>query len=72
MQETNELWNWDVAEVFIGSDFTDIKHKEFEVSPQGEWADLDLTLHNPHHEEGWTWNSGLEVLAKIDRQKLVW
>jgi len=29
LQETNELWNWDVAEVFIGSDFTDIKHKEF-------------------------------------------
>ena len=24
------------------------------------------TLHNPHHEEGWTWNSGFEVLAKID------
>ena len=29
--ETNELWNWDVAEVFIGADFTDIRrYKEFE------------------------------------------
>src|SRR6266705_1741874 len=32
--ETNQLWNWDVAEVFIGSDFNDIKrYKEFEISP---------------------------------------
>ena len=39
--ETNELWNWNVAEVFIGSDFKDIKlYKEFEVSPHNEWVDL--------------------------------
>ena len=72
-QETNQLWNWDVAEVFVGSDFTDIKHyKEFEVSPQGEWIDLDVNLHNPHHEEGWTWNSGFEAAARIDPHKQVW
>jgi hypothetical protein len=72
-QETNQLWNWDVAEVFVGSDFADIKHyKEFEVSPQGEWIDLDVDLHNPHHEAGWTWNSGFEAAARIDRQKQVW
>ena len=71
--ETYELWNWDVAEVFIGSDFKDIKHyKEFEVSPQGEWVDLDIDLHNPHHEEGWTWNSGFEVSARIDRAAHIW
>jgi Carbohydrate family 9 binding domain-like len=71
--ETNELWNWDVAEVFIGSDFTDIKrYKEFEVSPQGEWVDLDINLHSPHHEDGWTWNSGFEALAKIDQERHVW
>jgi hypothetical protein len=72
-QETNELWNWDVAEAFIGSDFADIqRYKEFEVSPQGEWVDLDIDLHKPHHEDGWTWNSGFEVLAKIGPQKHVW
>ena len=71
--ETNELWNWDVAEVFIGSDFSDIqRYKEFEVSPQGEWVDLDINLHIPHHEDGWKWNSGFQVLAKIDPQKHVW
>jgi hypothetical protein len=72
-QETNQLWNWDVAEVFVGTDFADIKrYKEFEVSPQGEWIDLDVDLHNPHHEEGWTWNSGFESMAKIDATKHVW
>jgi hypothetical protein len=72
-RETNELWNWDVAEVFLGSDFADIeRYKEFEVSPQGEWVDLDIDLHNPYHEEGWMWNSGFEVLARIDAQKHVW
>ncbi len=72
-QETNRLWNWDVAEVFVGSDFADIKHyKEFEVSPQGEWIDLDINLHNPHHEEGWTWNSGFEAAARIDPQQHIW
>ena len=72
-RETNELWNWDVAEVFIGIDFKDIKHyKEFEISPQGEWIDLDIDLHKPHHEEGWVWNSGFEVSALIDRVAHVW
>jgi hypothetical protein len=71
--ETNELWNWDVAEVFIGSDFNDIRrYKEFEISPQGEWVDLDINLHQPHHEEGWTWNSGFEVSARIDRTNRIW
>jgi hypothetical protein len=71
--ETNELWNWDVAEVFIGSDFNEIRrYKEFEVSPQGEWVDLDIDLRKPHHGEGWKWNSGFEVSARIDRPRSVW
>ena len=72
-QETNQLWNWDVAEVFLGSDFQDIqRYKEFEISPQGEWIDLDIDLHKPHHEEGWTWNSGFEVRARIDPATHTW
>jgi len=71
--ETYELWNWDVAEVFIGADFTNIRrYKEFEISPQGEWVDLDIDLHKPHHEEGWTWNSGFEVSARIDQATHIW
>jgi hypothetical protein len=71
--ETNKLWNWDVAEVFIGSDFKNIRrYKEFELSPQGEWLDLDIDLSKPHHEEGWTWNSGFQVAARIDEQAHIW
>lgn len=71
--ETNELWNWNVAEVFIGSDFKDIKrYKEFEVSPHNEWVDLDIDLKKPHHEDGWLWNSGFEHVTRIDNAKHIW
>jgi hypothetical protein len=71
--ETFRLWDWDVAEVFIGSDFQDIRHyKEFEISPQGEWVDLDIDLTKPHHEDGWTWNSGFAVSARIDPAAKIW
>jgi hypothetical protein len=71
--ETYELWNWNVAEVFIGSDFKDIKrYKEFELSPHNEWIDLDIDLNKPHHEEGWKWNSGFEHVTRIDEHNHVW
>jgi len=71
--ETYRLWDWDVAEVFIGSDFRNIRrYREFEISPQGEWVDLDIDLANPHHEEGWTWNSGFVVAARIDSAAKIW
>jgi hypothetical protein len=56
-----------VAEVFIGSNFENIRrYREFEISPQGEWTDLDINLDAPHHEDGWVWNSGFKVSARID------
>ncbi len=71
--ETNELWNWDVAEVFIGSDFKNIKrYREFEVSPRGEWVDLDIDLEKPHPEGGWLWNSGFKVSARVDSSTKTW
>lgn len=71
--ETNHLWDWDVAEVFVGSDFEHIKqYKEFEISPQGEWVDLDIDLDNPKPEGGWLWNSGFVSKARIDSAKKVW
>ena len=71
--ETFQLWNWDVAEVFIGSDFQNIRrYKEFEVSPQGEWVDLNIDLAKPQHEDGWTWFSGFTVAACIDATEKIW
>lgn len=71
--DTNKLWDWDVAEAFIGTDFQDItKYKEFQVSPQGEWVDLaiDRGAHPPQHDTAW--NSGYEVKARLDRDRHVW
>lgn len=71
--ETYGLWRWDVAELFIGTDFQNIRrYKEFEVSPQREWTDLDVNLDLPDHTVGWTWNSGFEVDARIDAKAKIW
>lgn len=71
--ETNELWKWDVAEAFIGSEFQNIRrYKEFEISPRGEWVDLDINLDTPRHEDGWLWNSGFKVSARVEPSAKVW
>lgn len=72
-EETNKLWEWDVAEVFVGADFNNIRqYKEFQVSPQGEWVDLDIDRDNPKPEGGWRWNSGFQVKARIDEARKIW
>lgn len=71
--ETNRLWNWDVAEAFLGSDYDRIgRYKEFEVSPRGEWVDLDIDRGDPSGQQGIRWDSGFAVKARIDRQAKVW
>ncbi|MEJ7608320.1 MAG: carbohydrate-binding family 9-like protein [Bryobacteraceae bacterium] len=73
-QETNKLWDYDVAEVFIGADFDRIRqYKEFQVSPQGEWVDLHIDRDNPAPEGGLLWNAkGFQVKARIDEKNKVW
>jgi hypothetical protein len=71
--ETNGLWNHDVAEVFIGTDFEHIKqYKELQVSPMGEWVDLDINRENPKAAGGAAWNSGYKVKAHIDEKAKIW
>jgi Carbohydrate family 9 binding domain-like len=71
--ETNRLWEWDVAEAFIGSDFRNIKrYTEFQVSPQGEWVDLDIDRSSNPFKHDWQWNSGFEVKARIAADKKIW
>lgn len=72
-EETPKLWNWDVAEAFIGSDFARIgRYREFQVSPQGEWVDLAIDRDDPKGQEGMRWNSGYQVKARIDAQARIW
>lgn len=71
--ETNQLWNWDVAEAFIGSDFQNIRrYKEYELSPQAEWVDLNIDLDKKGDHDAWKWNSGMKVSARIDRDHKIW
>jgi hypothetical protein len=71
--ETPRLWNWDVAEAFIGSDGVRIgRYKEFQVSPQGEWVDLDIDRDNPGSAERMRWSSGYQVAARIDSGARIW
>jgi hypothetical protein len=71
--ETNLLWNWDVAEAFIGSDYLKTSvYKEFQVSPQGEYVDLDIDRDDPKGQKGVEWQSGFAVAARIDSAKKIW
>jgi hypothetical protein len=71
--ETPQLWNWDVAEVFIGWDVDHIgRYKELQVSPQGEWVDLDINREDSKAAEGMRWNSGYSVKGRIDEAARIW
>ena len=71
--ETNELWNWDVAEAFIGSDYLKISsYKEFQVSPQGEFVDLDIDQDDPNPQKAVEWQSGFTVAARVDEKRKIW
>lgn len=70
---TGQLWKWDVAEIFIGSDahFAG-RYKEFEISPQAEWLDLDIDIHAPGRLGNRTWSSHFEAAARIDHVAQIW
>lgn len=70
---TGGLWNWDVAESFIGSQRDPIhRYREFELSPQGEWLDLDIDLKQPDKVALTGWTSGFQVAARIQHDQKIW
>lgn len=72
-QKTNKLWDYDVAEAFIGSDYLNTgRYKEFQVSPHGEYVDLDIDRADPNNEKGIAWDSGMTVKGNVDEKKKVW
>ncbi|MCL4850355.1 MAG: carbohydrate-binding family 9-like protein [Bryobacteraceae bacterium] len=67
------LWDYDVVEVFIGSHLENINlYKEFEVSPDGEFIDLDVDRSRKGKEVDWKWNSGMRYKTQIDSGRKVW
>ncbi|MEO6828190.1 MAG: carbohydrate-binding family 9-like protein [Acidobacteriaceae bacterium] len=71
--KTSGLWNWDVAEAFIGSTGDPMhRYKEFELSPQTEWLDLDINLENADKVNDHFWSSGFQVAAHIATKEKTW
>lgn len=73
--ETFRLWQWDDFELYIGADFEHINlYREFEVSPQGEFLDLDINSETPRagHNDERFWDSGFTVKASVDKINKVW
>lgn len=71
-KETHGLWDFDVVEVFIGHDLARPHlYKEFEVSPRGEWVDLDVDKTKKDIAD-WKWDSHFRFHTKIDAGKKIW
>ena len=65
------LWDRDVVEMFLGDDWTNIRHyREFEIAPTGDWIDLAIDLDHP--KEDYSWRSGWRTLAHIDKPNKIW
>ncbi len=64
----DQLWDRDVAEAFLQPDPSRPRYyREFEVSPNGMWIDLDISPEG-RRDLG----SGLRHSASIDREKHAW
>jgi alpha-galactosidase len=64
----DKLWDRDVAEVFLQPDPSHLRcYKEFEVSPNGFWIDLEIVNGVLQHLQ-----SGLQRRVAIDKPKKTW
>jgi len=64
----DHLWDRDVAEVFLQPAGSEARHyKEFEVSPNGFWIDLDIAAG-----KGSDLRSGLKRRVKLDARNKTW
>lgn len=72
-KETWSLWDFDVAEIFIGGDPTHPRrYKELQISPAGEWVDLDVDRDRKGLEVDWRWDSGFRWKSVIAADRQTW
>ena len=65
------LWDRDVVEMFLGDDWTNIRHyREFEIAPTSDWIDLAIDLDKDSYDH--SWRSGWKVAARIDQTTHTW
>ena len=71
-KERWELWNRDVAEVFLNPQPERLLHYyEFEIAPNNQWIDLEITRsEKPNHDA--SWNSGFEHATRVDASNHIW
>jgi len=64
----DRLWDRDVAEVFLQSEPSNLRrYKEFEVSPNGQWIDLDIAPGEKHDLR-----SGMKRRVVLDEDAKTW
>jgi len=64
----DQLWDRDVAEAFLQPDRSNLRrYKEFEVSPNGFWIDLDIAPGEKHDLK-----SGLRRRVVLDEARKTW
>jgi alpha-galactosidase len=64
----DQLWDRDVAEVFLQPDPSQLRcYKEFEVSPNGFWIDLDIAAGEKHDLK-----SGLRRRVNLNEAAKTW
>ncbi|PYT92864.1 MAG: hypothetical protein DMG36_12605 [Acidobacteria bacterium] len=64
----SQLWDRDVAEAFLQPDGSNLRrYKEFEVSPNGFWIDLDIAPGEKHDLQ-----SGLKRRVILDETQKIW
>lgn len=67
----DKLWDRDVMEFFLGSDWQNIRHyREFEIAPTGDWIDLAIDLDKNSYDQ--SWRSGFEKQGRIDERAHIW
>ena len=65
------LWDRDVVEMFLGDDWTNIRHyREFEIAPTGDWIDLAIDLDRDSYDHNW--RSSWQTMARIEETKRIW
>lgn len=64
----DQLWDRDVAEIFLQPDGSKLReYKEFEVSPNGYWIDLDIAEGKKHDLQ-----SGLKRRVSVFQETKIW
>ena len=71
-KERLQLWDRDVAEVFLNPQPETVTHYyEFEVAPNNQWVDLEIDKTKEPFGDA-NWNSGFTHATKVDSSNHIW